>query len=87
MRVTSSSFPNTLKYQLDTLATKQSRLQTQAATGQRFKTPSEDPRATRKVLELQQEAKRLAQYNENIDTYSETLNSIYNHLMIISYTM
>jgi len=77
MRVSSSSFPKILKYQLDTLATKQARLQTQAATGQRFKTPSEDPRATRKVLELQQEAKRLAQYNENIDTYSETLNSIY----------
>jgi len=77
MRVTSSSFPKTLKYQLDTLATKQARLQTQAATGQRFKTPSDDPSATRKVLELQQEGKRLAQYNENIDTYSETLNSIY----------
>ena len=77
MRVTSNSFPKMLKYQLDTLATKQARLQTQAATGQRFKTPSDDPRATRKVLELQQEGKRLAQYNENIDTYSETLDSIY----------
>ena len=77
MRVTSSSFPETLKHQLDALATKQARLQTQAATGQRFKVPSDDPRATRKVLELQQEGKRLSQYNENIDTYSENLNSIY----------
>ena len=77
MRVTSSSFPTTLKFQLDTLATKQARLQTQAATGQRFRKPSEDPRAARKVIELQQEAKRLAQYNENIDAFSETLNGVY----------
>ena len=83
MRVTSSSFPDTLKYQLDTLATKQARLQTQAATGQRFKIPSDDPRATRKVLELQQEAKRLAQYNDNIETYSETLNSIYSAIQAL----
>ena len=77
MRVTSSSFPTTLKFQLDTLAMKQAKLQTQAATGQRFRTPSEDPRAARKVIELQQEAKRLAQYNENIDAFSETLNGVY----------
>ena len=37
----------------------------------------EDPRATRKVLELQQETRRLNQYNENIDLSSEKLNSVY----------
>ena len=67
MRVTSNSFPTALQYQLESLATKQARLQSQAATGQRFRSPSEDPRATRKVLELQQETRRLTQYNENID--------------------
>ena len=77
MRVTSNSFPNALQYQLESLATKQARLQSQAATGQRFRTPSEDPRATRKVLELQQETRRLNQYNENIDLSSEKLNSVY----------
>ena len=77
MRVTSSSFPTTLKFQLNTLATKQAKLQTQAATGQRFRAPSEDPRAARRVIELQQEGERLSQYNENIDTFSETLNGIY----------
>ena len=70
-------FPNALQYQLESLATKQARLQSQAATGQRFRTPSEDPRATRKVLELQQETRRLNQYNENIDLSSEKLNSVY----------
>lgn len=77
MRVTSNSFPTALQYQLESLATKQARLQSQAATGQRFSAPSEDPRATRKVLELQQEARRLTQYNENIDLSNEKLNSIY----------
>ena len=77
MRVTSNSFPTALQYQLESLATKQARLQSQAATGQRFKAPSEDPRATRKVLELQQETRRLTQYNENIDLSNEKLNSIY----------
>ena len=77
MRVTSNSFPNALQYQLESLATKQARLQSQAATGQRFRAPSEDPRATRKVLELQQETRRLNQYNENIDLSSEKLNSVY----------
>ena len=77
MRVTSNSFPTALQYQLESLATKQARLQSQAATGQRFMSPSEDPRATRKVLELQQETRRLNQYNENIDLSNEKLNSIY----------
>ncbi len=77
MRVTSNSFPNALQYQLESLATKQAKLQSQAATGQRFRSPSEDPRATRKVLELQQETRRLSQYNENIDLSSEKLNSVY----------
>lgn len=77
MRVTSNSFPTALQYQLESLATKQARLQSQAATGQRFRAPSEDPRATRKVLELQQETRRLTQYNENIDLSNEKLNSIY----------
>ena len=77
MRVTSNSFPTALQYQLESLATKQAKLQSQAATGQRFRSPSEDPRATRKVMELQQETRRISQYNENIDLSSEKLNSVY----------
>ena len=83
MRVTSNSFPSALQYQLESLATKQARLQSQAATGQRFSAPSEDPRATRKVLELQQETRRLSQYNENIDLSSEKLNSVYGAIQAV----
>jgi flagellar hook-associated protein 3 FlgL len=78
MRVTASSFSTTLKYQLTELATKQARLQIQAATGQRFKLASEDPRATRKVLDLQTEIKTLTQYQKNIATLRDTQDASYN---------
>lgn len=78
MRVTTSTFPTVLGYQLDRLATEQARLQTQAGTGQRFSTPSEDPRAMRKVLDLQTEMKSLAQYEKNIATLGDTLSASYN---------
>jgi flagellar hook-associated protein 3 FlgL len=78
MRVTTSSFPNVLGYQLDRLATEQARLQTQAGTGQRFSSPSEDPRAMRKVLDLQTEMQSLSQYEKNIATLGDTLSASYN---------
>jgi flagellar hook-associated protein 3 FlgL len=78
MRVTSSSFPNVLGFQLERLATEQARLQTQAGTGQRFSNPSEDPRAMRKVLDLQTEMKALSQYENNIAGIRETLDASYN---------
>lgn len=78
MRVTASSFPTVLGFQLERLATQQARLQTQAGTGQRFSAPSEDPRAMRKVLDLQTEMKELAQYEKNIATLKDTLDASYN---------
>jgi flagellar hook-associated protein 3 FlgL len=77
MRVTASSFPNVLNYQLGQLATKQARLQVQAGTGQRFSAPSEDPRAMRKVLDLQSEIKSLIQYEKNIGALKDTLSASY----------
>ncbi|MBI4658802.1 MAG: hypothetical protein HY735_08165 [Verrucomicrobia bacterium] len=75
MRVTATTFPTVLRQQLDRLATKQARLQTQAGTGQRFQLSSEDPRAMRKVLDLQSEIKALNQYEKNIGTLGDTLNA------------
>jgi flagellar hook-associated protein 3 FlgL len=77
MRVTTSSFPNTLRSQLERLSTQQARLQTQAGTGQRFSIASEDPRAMRKVLDLQSEIKTLSQYEKNIGTLQDTLTASY----------
>lgn len=75
MRVTSSSFPSLLNYQLGQLATKQARLQVQAGTGQRFQVGSEDPRAMRKVLDLQSEMKTLLQYEKNIGNLTDTVEA------------
>lgn len=77
MRVTTSSFPNVLRYQLARLSTQQARLQTQAGTGQRFSVASEDPRAMRKVLDLQGQMKNLGQYERNIATLKDGLEASY----------
>lgn len=71
MRVTSSSFPNTLVGQLKDLTHRQARLQTQAATGQRVNLPSDDPSAIRRVLDMQTEARGLQQYQKNIAAMTE----------------
>jgi flagellar hook-associated protein 3 FlgL len=75
MRVTASSFPNVIRAQLERLSTQQARLQTQAGTGQRFQLASEDPRAMRKVLDLQTEIKAITQYEKNIGTLKDTLTA------------
>lgn len=75
MRVTASSFPNSLNFQLQRLSTEQARLQTQAATGQRFTFGSEDPRSMRKVLDLQSEMKTLRQFESNIGTLRASLDA------------
>ena len=77
MRVTASSFPNVLSAQFQRLSVEQARLQTQAATGQRFTFASEDPRAMRKVLDLQAEMKTLRQFDQNIGALKDTLDASY----------
>lgn len=77
MRVTASSFPTLLANQLTQLSSKQARFQTQASTGQRFQTSSEDPSAMRKVLDMQGEIKLLSQYEKNINNLQDTVASSY----------
>ena len=77
MRVTSNSFPNSLLNQLGSLASRQLRLQNQAATGQRIHNPEDDPRAMRHVLEMQAEARSLDQYQRNIARMQETASASY----------
>lgn len=64
-----------LTSQLTELATKQARFQTQAGTGQRFQVSSEDPRAMRKVLDMQGEIKLLGQYEKNIANLRDTVTA------------
>lgn len=77
MRVTSNTFSSRLLTQLSDLATRQNRLQAQAATGQRVQLPEDDPAAMRRVLELQAEAASLNQYASNIATLKEATTASY----------
>ncbi|MCI0540901.1 MAG: hypothetical protein L0Z50_37345, partial [Verrucomicrobiales bacterium] len=77
MRVTSNSFPNTLIDQLGTLTARQSRLQMQAATGQRIQSPEDDPVALRRVLDLQVESTTVSQYRDNIARQQEIAHATY----------
>ncbi len=80
MRVTSNLFPDNLLNQLNRLATKQTQLQNQAAIGQRVSLPEDDPGAMRRVLDLQSEAKRLDQYQQNIAHHQEVATATYDIL-------
>ncbi len=71
MRVTANTFPNSLVDQLNLLASRQYRLQNQAATGQRIQTPDDDPAAMRRVMNLQTESQSLTQYQSNIAALQE----------------
>jgi flagellar hook-associated protein 3 FlgL len=71
MRVTANTFPNELLNHLNRLALRQTKLQTQAATGQRLRLPEDDPTSMRRVMDLQQEANSLAQYRRNIQRQQE----------------
>jgi len=62
MRVTTNTFPNTLIDQLQLLTTRQNKLQTQAATGQKVKYLEDDPGAVRRIKDMQDESRSISQY-------------------------
>ncbi|MDX1951362.1 MAG: hypothetical protein SFY81_04215 [Verrucomicrobiota bacterium] len=77
MRVTSNSFPTALINQLGDLTTRQAKLQNQAATGQRIQLPEDDPKAMRRVLDMQTEARSIDQYQRNIERQQEAATASY----------
>jgi len=80
MRVTSNTFPNTLREQLLRLNQRQSRLQTQAATGQLLALPEDNPAAMRRVLDMQSEAGSVGQYRNNVSRHQELAKATYSGL-------
>ena len=77
MRVTANTFPNSLLNQLSSLATRQNRLQNQAATGQRVQFPEDDPAAVRRTLDLKSESSSIDQYKRNIASLSDSAKASY----------
>lgn len=74
MRVTSNTFAESLKPQLERLNINQIKLQSQLATGQRIFEPSDDPAAMGRVLEIQSEKREIAQYQRNISRLDSVAN-------------
>lgn len=77
MRVSSNTFSNNLRLNMMKLSDRQLRLQNQISTGQRITTASDDPKAMRRVLDLRNEATKLDQYQDNINTLREQANVVY----------
>jgi flagellar hook-associated protein 3 FlgL len=77
MRVTANTFPDSLVNQLSGLTVRQNQLQKQAATGQKFEWPEDNPTAMRRVLDLQTESKGIAQYEENVARLKDTAQANY----------
>src|SRR5690349_8910576 len=77
MRVPTNSYSNTLINQLGQLSSRQQRLQTEAATGQKVQLPDDDPAGVRRVLDLQAEAKVVGQYRSNISKLQERSTTTY----------
>lgn len=77
MRVTFTTFPDSLVKQLSQLTTRQNRLQNQAATGQRVTSPSDDPIAVRRVMDLQREAGAIRSHEDNIVRQREHSQTTY----------
>ena len=77
MRVTANSFPIDLRQQLASLMEKQSTLQMRATTGQRIENTSDDPRAMHKVMGLQNEQRKLYQYQKNVLNVRENVDIAY----------
>ena len=65
MRVTGNTFSNALASQLGYLTAQQAKLQNRVSTGQRIQSPEDDPAALRRVMDLQTDARSLAQYQRN----------------------
>jgi len=80
MRVTAASFGNDFRTQIAKLAERQMRVQRQIATGQRIDSPSDDPQAMRRVLDLRAELRVLNQYRDNIGKVRENSTVAYSSL-------
>lgn len=80
MRVSANSFSNQFLDQVRTLSSRQNRLQTQAATGQRIRTADDDPAAMQRVLDLKTEGAGIAQFQRNISSLLNEATASYSAL-------
>jgi flagellar hook-associated protein 3 FlgL len=75
MRITNSSTSDSLVSRLQQLSTRQSQLQNQVSSQQRFTKASEEPAAMSRVLQLQAEQQQLQQWSRNSEQASNISNA------------
>lgn len=80
MRVTGSYYSQAMINQLNTLSSRQYKLQNQISTGQKVSAPEDDPAAVQRSLALRTEQKTNAQYQSNIATLKERSTASFNSL-------
>lgn len=71
MRVTNNTVSENIVRQIQQLGTQQAKLQNQVATGQRIAQPEDDPSAVGRVLNLESEQRKIAQFQRNADRAME----------------
>ncbi len=80
MRVTANTFPTSLNEHLSKLNIRQTRLNQQAATGQRIQNPEDDPSSFHRVMDMQRDVRKLGQYQRNIQQLHDTSTASYSNI-------
>lgn len=80
MRIATNSASESLLTQIQKLSLRQSRLQTQVATGQRVFQPEDDPAAVGRLLNLDVERRQISQFSRNADRALEVSRASYSGL-------
>ena len=65
MRVTNNTYPDTLLNNLQHITKQMNKLQAQAASGQRITKISDDSAASNRILNMQEEKEKIAQFSKN----------------------
>lgn len=80
MRISSRHFGDTMLWTLHASSGKAAQLMQKIGSGQRIQRPSDDPVGTVRLMQLERDASRVAQYQKNIDTLSVRLMQNEAHL-------
>lgn len=83
MRITNNTVSESIVTQIQNLGTQQAKLQTQVATGQRIFQPEDDPAAVGRVLDLQTEQRKIAQFQNNAARALEVSQASFSGLQAI----
>jgi flagellar hook-associated protein 3 FlgL len=83
MRITNNTVSDQIVSQIQQLGGQQAKLQAQVSSGQRIFQPEDDPAAVGRVLDLQSEQRKIAQYQNNASHALESSQASFSGLQAI----